>query len=364
MERLLRQVMVRTERLAVTPDRNGMLREVPASAVSLQPGDLPAYVAMRRVAGVVNHGDTLEYWKSAPYALNFMEDYQLKEHFREEVKSGSTSLRDALQGLGAFLLTRSDVESYARIDPANSRLRWLLDETIGSEPPSVLAPAVPAVTYWKVAGAQGATKQLVFSAWQVVPKVVASLVSYEAERRLLEMPDSGEAGANTSAARRRRRGRLRFTRSQGRLTGMPVLALMYPSWTLAELCDPLIAAAALCDPGAALPAVNDIIDWIEGRIDRALQEILSGRPAAGAVDQRWYWAAPILLDLAQHEEVTRRWFGQAKLSKLWEVTAAEDTAAAETDIPPDDVDRWADHVDEARALLEGRDARTGDLLVT
>jgi hypothetical protein len=131
MERLLRQVMVRTERLAVTPDRNGMLKEVPASAVNLQPGDLPAYVAMQRVAGVVNHGDTLEYWKSAPYALNFMEDYQLKEHFREQVKSGSTRLRDALQGLGAFLLTRGDVESYARIDPANARLRWLLDETIG-----------------------------------------------------------------------------------------------------------------------------------------------------------------------------------------------------------------------------------------
>jgi Helicase conserved C-terminal domain len=137
---------------------------------------------------------------------------------------------------------------------------------------------------------------------------------------------------------------------------MPVLALMYPSWTLAELCDPLTAGAAIRDPDGALPALNDIIDWMEGRIGRALEEIVPGRPAAGAVDQRWYWAAPILLDLAQHEEITRSWFGQANLSKLWEVTAAEDTAAAETDVPPDDVNRWADHVDEARSLLGGRDA--------
>jgi hypothetical protein len=359
MEHLLRQVMVRTERLAVTPDRNGMLKEVPASAVSLESGDLPAYVAMQRVAAVVNHGDTLEYWKSAPYALNFMEDYQLKERFREQVNSRSATLRDALHGIGTFLLTRSDVESYARIDPANARLRWLLDETIGKRAAERfwLPPSQP---YYALegpfAGADRATKQLVFSAWQVVPKVVASLVSYEAERRLLEVPDSGEAGANTLPARRRRRGRLRFTRSQGRLTGMPVLALMYPSRVLAELGDPLSVGAALRDPGGALPALNDVIDWTEGRIARALQQILPAQAATGAVDQRWYWAAPILLDLAEHEEVTRRWFGQANLSKLWGVAAVEDTASAEAEVPPDDVDRWADHVDEARALLEEGDA--------
>jgi len=88
-------------------------------------------------------------------------------------------------------------------------------------------------------GAQNLTKRLIFSSWQVVPKVVAALLTYEAERRMLGVSPEGEAGGQGPEARKKRRGLLRFSESKGRLTGMAVLGLMYPSSCWPRKCDPL-----------------------------------------------------------------------------------------------------------------------------
>ena len=71
-------VMARTERLAATPDRDGMLHE-PDTLVEVKPLDLRAYRRFGNLAEVVGHYEPTEYWKSAPYLVNFMERYKLKE---------------------------------------------------------------------------------------------------------------------------------------------------------------------------------------------------------------------------------------------------------------------------------------------
>ena len=53
------------------------------------------------------------------------------------------------------------------------------------------------------------------------------------------------SAVNTPEARMRRRPLLRFARSDGRLTGMAVFSLIYPSVALAEMVDPLRLGAAL-----------------------------------------------------------------------------------------------------------------------
>ena len=75
---LLRDVMTRTERLAATPNRDGMLCELPAE-VSVKPDDLRAYLRLGDLAETVKLQEPTEYWKSGPYLINFMERYQLKE---------------------------------------------------------------------------------------------------------------------------------------------------------------------------------------------------------------------------------------------------------------------------------------------
>lgn len=354
LETQLREVMVRTERLAVTADRNGMLVDVPPTGLAVQPSDLLQYLALQRVARTVDHPDTLEFWKSAPYALNFMDDYKLNEQLGAMVQSArSSSLFDALAPSPESLLSRTDLEAYRRIDPANARLRSLLGDTV-DRGVAQLFWVPPSCAYYRLEGpfaaAAGFTKRLVFSAWRVVPKVVASAVSFEAERRLLGIPDEGHPDANTETARRRRRGLLRYGVSEGRLAGMPVLALVYPSPTLAALGDPLRLITGLSTDSRDVPGLQDVLHSAERDIAVALAGLDRQASTSGPVDQRWYWAAPILLDLHRDEQSTRTWFGQSNLAALWAGHLSQRALVLESDAE----DRWTAHVEEARDLVRGR----------
>jgi hypothetical protein len=82
----------------------------------------------------------------------------------------------------------------------------------------------------------GVTKRLVFSAWHMVPRAVASLISYEAERRMMRAPNP--RARVTQEQWKKQRGLLRFGFSAGRLTGLPLMWLVYPCLTFARDCDP------------------------------------------------------------------------------------------------------------------------------
>jgi hypothetical protein len=82
LEGELRRVMVRTERLAATPDRDGMLVQVGAAPLSVTSAEAVTYRGLGQIADALEQGDPIEYWKSAPFLLSFMEDYKLKQVFR------------------------------------------------------------------------------------------------------------------------------------------------------------------------------------------------------------------------------------------------------------------------------------------
>ena len=65
--------MVRTERLAIHAERNGMLTQTAMPELSLHASDVGQYLWLQRIAKELQHGDMFEYWKSAPYLLIFME---------------------------------------------------------------------------------------------------------------------------------------------------------------------------------------------------------------------------------------------------------------------------------------------------
>lgn len=347
----LKRVMVRTERLASTPDRSGMLREVPARA-ALEASDIGSFLEMQHVARSLGQTDVTEYWKSAPYLLNFMDDYELKEAFVAEVqKTGATALGQVLRGTESLLLAPRDVDAYRRIDPANARLRALLADTLDKDMWRLLWMP-PALPYYRPSGvfegvAPDLTKRLVFSAWQVVPKVVAGLLTYEAERRMMAVPEEGEAGAHASDARRTKGRRLSFSVSEGRPVGMPALAMLYPCVTLAAEIDPLLFAS---QDSAGVPDLSRVFSDVRDRCIELMEPILSGLSSAeGAVDEAWYWAAPILLDRHYDLGPTEQWFGQGNLAATWRAG----------DVDGDDPDEggaaagWSQHVDVARRTFRG-----------
>lgn len=339
LEGHLRGVMCRTERLAATADRSGMLQERPCS-VAVTADEALAYVELQTVAKAAEAGETLEFWKSAPYPLSLMDatGYKLKRelHAEAERERIDDDLAVALQRAQRALLPWHDIREYERVDPRNARLRWLLDDTIGRGlwrllwlPPTLPyhAPGAP----FDAVDAATVTKRLIFSSYRVTPRAVAAMVSYEAERcmiRSLSQPIRYDEPGRT-----RLTGLLRFTRSEGRMTGMPVLGLIYPSAALASVIDPLIGSDSQRPLTALLSAA-------EAAIERELG-CLPAPAGDGPPDQAWYWAAPLLLDQAIAPEAVSTWFADPELESVWQDAVDEDAEGS----------AWADHVDLARRTV-------------
>ncbi len=75
---------------------------------------------------------------------------------------------------------------------------------------------------------------------------------------------------------------------------MPTLGLHYPSATLAHHLDPLAIAL---DQGDGEPvALEEIRRHVAHKVAPLIERLTKDSPTDGPVDQRWYWAAPVLLD--------------------------------------------------------------------
>jgi hypothetical protein len=353
---MLRRVMVRTERLAVTADRSGMLKEVTCPDVRVMERDIDSFLALQGLARSLDVPDVTEYWKSAPYLVNFMDEYDLKRNLVDVVEgpSAPAEVLQALSGDRGALLSREDVSAYRELDPGNARLRNLVHDMLDSEAWRLLWMP-PSWRYYEPEGefaqpaAQTLTKRLIFSSWQVVPKVVAALMTYEAERRMLGISPGGEPGSQGPEARKKRRGLLRFSVADGRPTGMPVLGLLYPSFVLASEADP--REWATTSPASPMLKLQEVLERARSVCKRLLEDITKNAPGDGDVDERWYWAAPILLDLNRNATSEKAWFGQANLAAQWrgaEAAASDVDVAGEDD--PEVGDAWAAHVRAARDM--------------
>ena len=290
-------VMCRTERPRCAAD--GMLTERTDTAGQLNADDLASYVALRRLAQEVDGQFSVEYWKSAPYFVNFCDGYQLAEHLRRDLKDPERA--ETLRPLVARTqsLDPDAIRAYKEIDYGNARLRHLAADTVNAGwwkllwiPPSLpyLTPGGPYAEDF----ANAVTKRMVFSSWAATPTAIASLLSYEADRRTAE----GHLAENTPEARRRLADRLSYRLdSVGRPSAMSALALFWPMPGLAALSDPLRFARAA--GGAIGPTAAE---------ERLAAGLANRLPAGGTSDssasEAWYWAAALRLPGALPDGLT------------------------------------------------------------
>ncbi|WP_328423962.1 helicase-related protein [Micromonospora sp. NBC_00389] len=287
LRNLLLRVMCRTERPVLGQD--GMLREHISLADDLEVPDVRSYVAMRRIATTLGAPMTVEYWKSAPYFLNFLDGYQLGDKVRTALGGQPHPEVPALLA-SAQLLDGDVISRREPVDLGNGRLRQLAADTVdrGWWQLLWLPPSMPYYALGEpFAGAarEGITKRLLFSSWNATPTAVAGLLSYEAERRL------GRAGE----AHRH----LDYRVEHGRPAAMSTLALFWPHPTLAALCDPLALARQRPDETAPLEVLER-----EGR-ERLLDHASTERadPGSGTAEPwelvfRWPGADPSIEDAA------------------------------------------------------------------
>jgi hypothetical protein len=219
-----------------------MLRERGAPADDYRAADLRDYLTLRRVADHLDAPISIEYWKSAPYFLNFTDGYQVGEKLRGALRGGTDDQVMAILEK-AQLLDANALREYKPVDFGNARLRRLATDTVDRGWWKLLWMP-PSMPYYKLrepfqsAAKGGMTKRLVFSSWTAAPTAIAGLLSYEAERRLL----GDRLMVNEPTERRKLASRLDYRLDGDRPAAMNIIALFWPHPLLAQLCDPLDAA--------------------------------------------------------------------------------------------------------------------------
>lgn len=346
IEHELRRVMVRTERLGAGEDRNAMLETFEETAGAVTEEDIADYLKGQEVARVVGEPDVMAYWKSSPYLLNLLgDDYKLMRELKasQDADEGRDDVAAALRG--ARLLSPRDMRRWKAIDPGSARMRGLIDATVGAGIWRLLWMP-PSLPYYEGAGpfaepeSLKLTKRLVFSSWQVVPRAIASLVSYAAERELWSAAGGGVL--NTDRVRQAGRGRLAFNAgAEGRLAGMPVLALLYPSGALARLCDPLAFAAER--NGEPPGSLANLRAWALANVTDAVRKLTADAGQDGPEDEAWYWALPLLMD-GGGPHGPPGWLKRGDAVWAWSGGSHD----------PDEGSRWADHVERAQDAAAGR----------
>ncbi|MYG81050.1 MAG: hypothetical protein F4187_04470, partial [Gemmatimonadetes bacterium] len=284
----LRRWIARTER----PDgsRNTTTLDTP-KAGSVRADDFAGYVALRRVADEVRAPLGVEYWKSAPYFLNFLSGYRVGERVREDMKVPERRVRLTAHFSGAQRLAKPEVEQFRPVEWANARMRALAAEMLDPGWWRLLWMP-PSLPYHRLGGPYESidpteiTKQLIFSSWVAAPSAIASLLSYEVQRQIFTGAGQSE---NTPAARAGIASRLYYRMAEGRPASMSALALFWPQPALAARTDPLDAARDHDQP----PDVERLIEWARERVEPVVGPAGDTSAPASAA---WHWYAPLQAD--------------------------------------------------------------------
>ena len=293
LENTLRSVMCRTERVPATSEKDSMLEEKRSTA-PLKSSDLEDAAMVNKIAACLDAGEHIEYWKSAPYLLNFLKGYKVRRKLDDRMNDPSKELLDAFSKSRNSLLTERNFHGKKRLDPANPRMRVLFEDTVEKGMWQLLWMP-PSMPYSKsegvFSGKEDLTKSLVFSSWNAVPNAIASVCSNEAERRMIS-----KASVSPEDLYGKIRPLLRFSTSAWdrrlTMTGMPVVAWMLPSPVLATEVDPLMISLRHGDNFLSARMLKN-----EARA--VCSELLKRISVSGngyRVDRRWYWAAPALLN--------------------------------------------------------------------
>lgn len=318
VEALLRRVMCRTERLSVSEDHDAMTQDKWHDCpVVLTHGDVQNFVATDNVVQALNltidkksnqlHAP-VEFCKSAPFPLSFLDDYTLKKTLKE--KKAEPSIRRSLKANRSAWLDHNQIQDYEfslseNGSPfANARMTRLVEEALSCQAEKLLW-VPPSLPYYPLSGAfeksDGFSKILVFSAWLMVPRMIASLLSYEVERRTIGSPESVEP-----QEKERGEPRTYFPQEGGRRHPVPQLvyrtesgsepanmtnfALLFPSMTLASIFKPAKAVVSKTERAS-----------LEAETRQTCQNMIVSSnlrqfESADGESDRWYWAAPLLLD--------------------------------------------------------------------
>lgn len=293
------KVMCRTERILAIETGDFIDDSSTKEPIVVTEKDVLSYIEAEELIQATTQKGSLpiDYVKSSPYLLSFMEQYKFKKDIVKyfEINPAEIQRSDKKN----LWIDKDIIARYGNLDKNNARLE-MLKKVIFEDKAEMLLWIPAAKPYYKSGGVfedtKGFSKVLVFSAWEMVPRMISSLISYEAERKTvgklvamnknrknIEYFDSNNIRFPV--------GRLHFNFIKDRPNTMSMFCLLYPSKTLAELYDPIDSL----NQGKTLSEIEeDLADKINAKIKK-LNKYQTIRDS-GREDDRWYFLAPLLLD--------------------------------------------------------------------
>lgn len=308
LEKLLKIAMSRTERFKYITDLDGLIDDggsTDRDISGVSPEEIISFRSIKSLMQSIKAGDITEYWKSAPYLMNFMNDYLIKDKF-EEIFDKPAEAYAVIKNSGYSILNFNDINNYSKISISSGKFNKLLDQVLGNGEIdySKTLWISPLHHYWEPAAPfrkDDFTKMLIFSKWKVVPKALGLLLSYEAERRIF----------NTISEKKyfdenRKRPLLTFKKAKSKKTdssdddftfsSMTVFNLLYPSCALARHINPLKISQEILkrgqNPNKEL-MIAETAKVLKSKFEKFLDlSSETGNKSSQSLD----WAAPIFLD--------------------------------------------------------------------
>ena len=294
-EEAMYQTVCRTERIAAAENADIIDDSDVHIPLTVLEQDIRSYVEAQEMLDQIgaNYHVPVDYTKSTPYLLSFMRDYQLKRNLEKYFKEHPEELPKLKKE--TFWLSRNTIDRYGRISNNNARLERVMKKVLerGMDKLLWMPPSRP---YYEMQGAykdkELSSKTLIFSAWEMVPRMLACLVSYEAERRTvgrlaLERHDR-DVHYFYSGEKRYPSARMNFKIRNGIPSAMTLFCLLYPSRFLAECYDPI----RCLNKGMG---IREIRGLIRDKIKHKLKKFPRPKRLAKR-DARWYYVAPLLFD--------------------------------------------------------------------
>ncbi len=191
-EDALYKCICRTERF-----NSGIIDDSQAKEIEISDGDILSFCEMQSLLGGINmqskrplryRNTPVDYVKSSPYLLSFMESYQLKKQISEFFSKHKNFNLIKNASAKRLLLKKSAIQNYLPIVANNARLEKLKEVVFqgGKNGVENLLWIPTAKPYYKTSSIfdknKDYSKVLVFSSWEMVPRMISIMVSYESER--------------------------------------------------------------------------------------------------------------------------------------------------------------------------------------
>ena len=185
-EEALYNLMARTER-----PNTGIIEEH-VKELDVSEDDIIAFAQGQRLLDAIQRkaGDSsfrnlpVEYIKSSPYICSFMERYELKKFVAKHIEGMD------IPSLDRLYLNASRINNYKPIPTGNAKLQYLYDEVFGGDSKNVVSrllwmpasrPYYHAGGLFETEAARKFSKILIFSSWEMVPRMISVMMSYYAE---------------------------------------------------------------------------------------------------------------------------------------------------------------------------------------